>query len=196
MPVVVYGGKHESGAFFVPAKEFKRIWSEAGESTLVSLSEGSKSYDVLIQDVDTHPLSGEPVHADFYAIDVNKPVEVKVELEFDGVSPAVKNLGALLVKVMHELEIKVLPKHLVHEIKVDISKLEKFGDKIHASDIALPETAELLTPGTEVVVMVSEPREEKEEEEAPVDLTNIEISEDRGKKEEAAEGAAPAEEKK
>jgi len=189
LPVVVYGSKHKSSSYFVDGKAFKKIWKDAGESTLVSLTEGKKNYDVLIQDVSVHPISDEPLHVDFYAIDVNKPVEVKVALEFAGISPAVKNLSALLVKVMHEIEIKVLPKNLVHEISVDISKLENFGDKIHASDVVLPPSAELLTTPTEVVVMVTEPREEKEEEVAPVDLTAIEV-EKKGKVEKDGEAVS------
>lgn len=194
LPVVVYGSGHASGPYFVDSKSFKKIWKAAGESTLVSLKEEKKNYDVLIQDVATNPLSGEPIHADFYAIDVNKPVEVKVAIEFTGHSPAVKNLGALLVKVMHELEIKVLPKRLIHEITVDISKLENFGDKIHASEVTLPESAELLTAPTEVVVMVTEPKEEKEEEEVPDDLSAIEV-EKKGKESKEGEEAAAAETK-
>lgn len=174
LPVVVYGAKHKAGDYFIDLKTFKKTWKEAGESTLITLKEGTKDFDVLIHDVALHPLSGEPIHADFLAIDASKPVEVKVALSFVGVSPAVKNLGALLVKVMHEIEVKILPKNLVHEIEVDISGLEKFGDAIHASDIKLPESAELLTLATEAVALVKEVVEEKEEV-APVDLTAIEV---------------------
>ncbi|MEK7535768.1 MAG: 50S ribosomal protein L25 [Patescibacteria group bacterium] len=197
LPVVVYGSGHKSGSFFVDLKNFKKLWKVAGESTLVSLKEDKKNYDVLIQDVAVHPLSGEPIHADFYAIDVNKPVEVKVALEFIGVSPAVKNLGALLVKVMHEIEIKVLPKNLVHQIEVDISSLANFGDSVHARDIKLPETAELLTNPDEAIALVKEIIEEKEEEVAPVDLTAIEVEKKGKEPKEGEENSetAPADKK-
>ena len=196
LPVVVYGAKHKSEPFFVDVKVFKKVLKSAGESTLVTLVEGTKNFDVLIQEVDIHPITGEPLHVDFYAVDINKPVEVTVALEFVGTSPAIKNLGALLVKVMHEIEIKILPKHLVHEIKVDISKLENFGDQIHARDVKLPETAILITDGDEVVALVKEIFEEKEEEVAPVDLSAIEV-EKKGKEEkEGEEGTAPVPEKK
>lgn len=186
LPVVVYGSKHKAGDYFIDLKSFKKIWKAAGESTLVSLKEGTKDFDVLIHDVALHPLSGEPIHADFLAIDASKPVEVKIALSFVGTSPAVKNLGALLVKVMHEIEVKILPKNLTHEIEVDISSLEKFGDAIHASDIKLPVSAELLTPATEAIALVKEVIEEKEEE-APIDLTAIELSEKKGKVEKEGE---------
>src|SRR3989344_3037731 len=176
LPVVVYGSKHKSASYFLELKDFKKVWQKAGESTLVSLKDGAKSVDVLIHDVSLHPLSGEPIHADFYAVDTTKPVEVHVALDFVGVSPAVKNLGANLVMVMHE-------------IKVDISKLENFGDKIHVSDIVLPESAELITPATEAVALVKEVVEVVEEE-APVDLTKIEV-EKKGKEPKEGEEAAP-----
>ena len=205
LPVVVYGpsmkvgagSKHKSASYFLELKDFKKIWQKAGESVLVSLitgetEAGKKKIDVLIHAVAHHPLSGEPIHADFYAVDTTKPVEVHVALDFVGVSPAVKNLGANLVKVMHEIEIRVLPKHLVHEIKVDISKLEKFGDKIHVSDIILPESAELITPAEEAVALVKEVVEEKEEEVAPVDLTKIEVEKKGKEPKEGEEAVAEA----
>lgn len=200
LPVVVYGGpsskvgtgKHKTHSFFLELKDFKKAWATAGESTLISLKDGAKSaYDVLIHNVALHPLSGEPIHADFFAVDATKPVEVKVSLDFVGTSLAVKNLGALLVKVMREIEIKVLPKHLVHEIKVDVSSLGNFGDKIHVSDVVLPESAELITPGTEVVALVSEPKAEEVEEAAPVDISKIELSEKKGKEVKEGDEATP-----
>src|SRR3989344_2647223 len=107
LPIVVYGFGHKSAPYFVDAKSFNKVWEEAGESTLVSLKEGTKEFDILIHDVDVHPITGSPIHADLLAIDVSKPVQVEVELDFIGVSPAVKNLGALLVKVMHKVEIEI-----------------------------------------------------------------------------------------
>ena len=203
LPVVVYGFGHESASFFVDQKSFKKVWSDAGESTLVTLSEKAdkaektgkadkhgKNFDTLIHDVTVNPLTGEPIHADFLAIDASKPVQVSVELDFVGVSPAVKNLGALLVKVLHEVEIEVLPKHLVHSIAVDITKLENFDDKILASALTLPETAKLITEPEEIVALAALPREEEVEEETPPDLTAIEV-EQKGKTEEE-EGEAPA----
>ena len=180
LPIVVYGFGHKSAPYFINAKSFNKVWEEAGESTLVSLKEGSKDFDVLIHDVAVHPLTGLPIHADLLAIDVSKPVEVEVDLDFIGISPAVKNFGALLVKVMHKIEIKVLPKYLIQELGVDVSVLEKFEDKIYARDVKLPQSATLITDPDEIVVLVAEPKEEKEEEVAPIDFSTIEV-EQRGK---------------
>ncbi|MEX0910138.1 MAG: 50S ribosomal protein L25 [Candidatus Paceibacterota bacterium] len=186
LPVVVYGRKEESKPFFVAVKDFEKVLKEAGESTVVDLMcpEGDKS--VLIYAVDYHPVSGLPIHADFYAVEKDKKVEVDVELVFVGESPAVKGLNGILVKVIHALTIEAKPADLPHDIKVDISSLVDFDSQITVADLNLPTGVTSLIPAEEVVALVSAPKEEEPEEatEAP-DLSNIE-AEKKGKKEEEA----------
>src|ERR1017187_4770252 len=100
MPAVFYGPKEESTSVSVVAKEFKKVWKQAGESSVIILKEGAKEHEALIYAVDVHPLSGEPRHADFYVIEKGKKVKVRVPLTFSGVSPAVKDKGAILIKVL------------------------------------------------------------------------------------------------
>jgi len=188
LPVVVYGhGIKSSLDYFVSLKDFEKVYNDVGESSLVSLADGDKKRDVLVHDVARHPLSGRLLHADFLAIDVSKPVEVEVELNFVGVSPAVKNLGGILLRVMHTIEISVLPKNLPNELIVDLTKLENIDDQLEAKDIKLPEGATLITDSDETIVIVSEPKEEKEEV-APVDLATAVKVEEKGKKPAEGEG--------
>ncbi|KKS48728.1 MAG: 50S ribosomal protein L25 [Candidatus Azambacteria bacterium GW2011_GWF2_42_22] len=79
-----------------------------------------------------------------------------------------------------------MPKDLPHNIKVDVSVLINFGDQILAEDIILPKGVTLLANPKEVVATISAPREEKEEEVAPADLSTIEV-EKKGKEEEKKE---------
>jgi len=116
-------------------------------------------------------------------------VEVAIPLVFEGVSPAVEG-GANLVKVLHEIEVEADPMSLPHDIKVDISVLVTVDDQIHAKDLVLPAGVSLVTPAGEVVALVQEVVEEKEEVAAPADISSIEV-EKKGK-EEPAEGEAPA----
>ena len=141
----------------------------------------------MIHDVDLDPVTDKPRHADFYAIEKGKTLEISVPLEFIGVAGAVKELGGILVKVMHEVEIEALPKDLPHNIVVDISSLKTFDDVIKASDIKLPEGVTLKVKADEVIASVYEPKEEVEV--APVDLSAIEVAK-KGK--EAKEGEAEA----
>jgi len=189
IPVVIYGPKEETQSFFVFTKEFKKIFKDAGESSVVTLKCDGADKDTLIKEVAFNPVSGEPVHADFYVIEKGKKVEVAVPLVFVGESPAVKDLGGTLVKVIHELEIEAMPKDLPHEVEVDISGLVDFESRIFASDIKLPAGVEMITEGEEVVALAGQAGEEVVEVEEPADLSTIEV-EKKGKKEEE-EGETP-----
>lgn len=191
LPVAAYGPKEKSAPLFVDAVEFEKVWKTAGESAVIELEivgEGVK--DSLIHEVEIHPISRKPIHADFYLIEKGKKIEVAIPINFVGVSAAVK-AGATLVKVLHELEIEAMPKDLPKAIDVDISVLVGLDSQIHARDIKLPAGVTLVTKEEEVVAAVAEQKEE-EVVAAPVDLSAIEV-EKKGKKEEEGEGeAAPA----
>ena len=106
-----------------------------------------QSDDVLVYDAEKDPVRGEFVHVDFYALDVDKPITADVNIVFEGVAPAVKELGGVLVKVLHKLEIEALPKDFPHEIKIDVSKLANIGDRITVKDLALGKSVKVKVRG-------------------------------------------------
>lgn len=188
IPAVFYGKGVEATPISISGTDFLKVWKEAGESTIVKISGVGEDRDVLIHDVDVDPVKGDPRHADFYVIEKGKKLTVSVPLEFIGEAPAVKSLGGILTKVVHELEIEVLPQDLPQHIDVDVSSLIDFDTQIHVKDIALPNGVTAVTDQEEVVALVAEA---KEEEEGPVDapdLSTIEV-EKKGKVEESEEGA-------
>lgn len=192
LPAVVYGRSEESTPIAMSRKDFEKVFRAAGESTVITLKGLGEDKDALIHDVAVDPVTGATLHADFYAIEKGQTVTVSVPLEFDGISPAVKDLGGILLKVMHELEMEVVPKDLPHAIHVDISALTDLDSQIKIKDLSLPSSAKITIDADEVVAMITVAKEEVEEA-APADLSAIEISEDRGKKEEEGDGEAAAE---
>lgn len=184
-PAVVYGAGTPSTSLSVPAQQFIKVFKEAGESEIVTLELEGKKLNVLIHEVQWHPVKDMVMHADFYVVDMNKEIEVVVPIEFTGVSEAVK-LGGVLVKVMHELEIKSMPNNLPHEIMVDISALVNLHDQIHVKDLVMPKGVEVLNDADDVICIAEPAGEEMVEDAAPIDLSSIEV-EKKGKKEEAEE---------
>lgn len=183
MPAVFYGKMTESTPVTLLRKDFISVWHTAGESGVVTLKTPKGTVDTLIQAVDLDPVTDIPRHADFYVFEKGKKIEVSVPLEFVGVSPAVKDLGGLLVKSLHDLKISADPQHIPHDIQVDISSLLDFTSQILASELKLPAGVDLVENPDEVVASASAPREELVEESAPVDLSAIEV-EKKGKKDE------------
>jgi large subunit ribosomal protein L25 len=192
VPAVFYGPKEPSTPVKMNLVDFKKAWKTAGESTVVSLEGDGIEAEVLIHDVDLHPVTDVPVHVDFYAIEKGKKLSVDVPLEFIGVSPAVKDLGAVLVKVLHDIKIEALPKDLPHKLEVDISGLIGFDSVLTAGDIKLPAGVTLKVKLEEVIASVYEPKEEVVEA-APVDLSTIEVEKKGKEAKEGAEGAETAE---
>jgi len=193
LPAVFYGPKEKATPITVPLVEFKKLWKKAGESSIILLKDGNDEHETLIHEIDLHPLSGEPRHADFYVIEKGKKVNVSVPLVFEGVAPAVKDKGGILVKVHREVEIEAAPKDLPHELKVDISSLKEFTDVIYAKDIKLPSGVELKINPDEVITSISEAKEEVEEAPTAIDVSAIEV-EAKGKEAKGAVGAKEGEE--
>ena len=78
LPAVLYGPKIKNFSIEIDFKEFENIYKEAGESSLISLEIDSDKFPVLIHDVKKDPLTGKPIHADFYQPILTEEVEATV----------------------------------------------------------------------------------------------------------------------
>ncbi|MEK7390765.1 MAG: 50S ribosomal protein L25 [Patescibacteria group bacterium] len=192
MPAVFYGKKEKSTPVSVPLADFLKVWKKAGKSSIVILKSEKGDVEALIQEVDLDPITEQPRHADFYVFEKGHKIKVDVPLEFVGTSPAVKDLGGILIRVLHKLKIEAMPKDLPPKVEVDISSLVNFESQIVAGGLIMPAGVTLVEGAAEVIALVAEPKEEKEEEVAPVDLSAIEVEKKGKKEEEGAEGATPA----
>ncbi len=192
LPAVFYGPKEKSTPITVSMVDFIKVWRKAGESSVIVLKEGSNEHEALIHDIDVHPVSGKPRHADFYVIEKGKKVKVNIPIVFTGVAPAVKDKGGILVKVLREIEIEAKPKDLPHEFTVDIASLSDLTSVITVKEIKLPKDVDLVTNPDEIVASVATAKEELDEVK-PIDMSSIEV-EKKGKipKEGEEDVSAPA----
>lgn len=191
IPAVVYGHKVKNFLLDVDYKEFKKVFKEAGESSLVELKvEGEKeNRPVLIHETQKDPITDNFIHIDFFQTSLTEEVEVEVALVIEGASPAVKELGGTLVKNISEISVKALPQNLPHEIKVSIDGLKTFEDHILVKDLVLPQNVKVMLNPDEIVVSVAEPAKVDEElsEEIKEDIEGIKKVEKEKKEEEVVE---------
>lgn len=162
MPAIVYGEKVNAQAIAVSLVSFAKVLKEAGESVMITLNVEDAPHHVLIHDIAYDPIRGFPIHADFHAVRMDKVLRVKVAFVFTGLAPAVKDLGGVLVKVLHEVEVEALPQDLPHELTVDSSSLVDFNSRIFIKDILLPKGVSIVGTVTDVVALVEPPRSEEE----------------------------------
>lgn len=162
IPAVVYGHGIENKNLELEYNSFDKVFKEGGESTLVDLNIDGEIVKVIISDVQYEPVKGRYRHVDLHQINMNEEITANVELHFVGEPKAVKDFGGVLVHNISELEIKCLPGDLVGEIEVDVSKLDTFDDVITIADLIISDKIEIVGHElTDVVAMVSEPREEE-----------------------------------
>ena len=169
LPAVLYGSGLKPLSLEIKESEFEAVYKQAGESSLILLEIGGKALEVLIHDVKVDPLTNKIIHADFYHPSGKKEVEAEIPLVFKGISPAVKELSGTLVHEISHLKVKGLAKNLPREIKVDVSNLKTFEDKILIKDLRVPEGIKILKEAKEIVALVVPPEKEEIVEEKPVE---------------------------
>lgn len=203
IPGVIYGHNVRSEPVVVESQAFARVFADAGSTTLVALDVEGDARNVLIREVQYHPLNDNFLHVDFYQVRMDEALHAQVPLKFVGESAAVKDLGGILVRNIDTVEVKALPKDLPHDLEVDIAMLANFNDTIHIADLKLPAGVEVINAGTDVIALVQPPRSEEElkslEEEVKEDVESIEATAEKKPEEVTpAEGepAAPDDEAK
>ncbi len=189
LPAILYGPKVKPLPIEIDLKEFKKIYKEAGESSLISLEVEKEKFLVLIYEIKEDSLTDEITHVDFYQPILTEEVEATVPIIFEGISPAVKDLGGTLIKEIQEVDVKALPQNLPHDIKVNIDTLNTFEDEILIKDLKIPAGVKILKEMNEIVAVVVPPTKVEEELEKPIEekVEEVEKVEEKKEKEEVSE---------
>lgn len=194
LPAVMYGRDADSTPIMVNMSTFMKLWHEAGTSTVFELeTEDGDTQPALIQDIDIHPVTDNPIHADIYVIEKGQTVTVDLPIEIAGTAPAIKNKGGLLVRILHSVEVEADPTKLPSNLEVDVSALTEFGSQATIGDIKVPDGVEVLADDEEVVVLIEEPTELEELEpdedgEEEFGFDDIEVEGEKKDEEEGEEG--------
>lgn len=162
MPAVVYGRDFKPLSVQIPVKDFEKVYSEAGESTVVYLKIGGQDYPTIIKDVVRDALNDGFLHADFQKIRLDEKIHAKIQFNFMGKSEAIEGLGGILVKNMSEIEVEGFPQDLPHQIDVDLVSLKEFKDQILVKDLPISPKLTVQADVNAIVVLVQEPISEEE----------------------------------
>lgn len=172
IPAVLYGHGIKNRSISVPVHTFSNIYKQAGENTLIDLTIGKESAQkVIIHDIQHDPLTEKLIHVDFYQVRMDEKITTEIPLKFIGESPAVKEHGAVLIKVRDAIQIECLPNDLIPEIHIDLSVLRTLEDNIRIKDVPLPKTIHVLDDPDESIALVTAQKVEEEPITAPVQET-------------------------
>ncbi len=154
--------------------KLRKIYDEAGESTLVYLTVGDEKSErpVLFKDMEFYPLRHVPFHVVFMQVNLKEKVEAAVPIEYVG---EFKVDGGVLLKLRDSVDVSALPTDLPENFVIDLASLKEVDQSISLADLAIDKSkvefvlSEDTNPEDVLLVQVQEEREEEPEEEVVAD---------------------------
>jgi len=192
VPGVIYGHKEAVVPVTLPKKEIVNHLSRGAH--VFDLNLAGKNEKVLVKEVQYDHLGLEVIHVDFARVSLDEKVEVTVPLELKG-TPKGEAEGAVLQQIIAELEIECLVTDIPDKIVHNVSEMEK-DSVLHISDLKFPPGVKCLKDGDLIVATVKEIQEEAPAVEAAEGAAEPEVIGRKPEEAAAAEGEAPAAEKK
>jgi len=149
IPAVIYGHGAEPIHITLPAKATSLAVRTA--NALLSLDVNGEGHLALVKDVQRDPIKQIIEHIDLLTVRQGEKVTVDVPVHVTGETApgTVHNLELTVISLEAEAT------HLPEAVEVDIEG-RAAGEHIHASDLALPKGAVLLTDAEALVVNISE----------------------------------------
>lgn len=140
VPAVVYGANKDPEPITIDPGQLRAARMQPGFfATLFDVAIEGNKQQVLCRDLQLHPVTDQPMHADFLRVTDSTRINVEVPVEFENEeqSPGLKSGGVLNV-VRHEVEVICRAGSIPSSFVVDLTGLE-VGDSIHISNITLPD---------------------------------------------------------
>jgi len=160
IPANVYGTNSKPLSILVDRKEFQAVThTQAGGNVLILLKiEGDKEKNVLIKEIQRHPVSEAVDHVDFNVISLTKKIRAKVPVHEKGTPAGIKE-GGVLDHAHREIEVECLPTEIPDKVEINVENL-KINDAIHVKDLALPAGVTCVLAPDEVILKVLPPQKE------------------------------------
>lgn len=170
LPANVYGRGIPSESVQVNLSEFKKVYKEAGETGIIELDLGDEKKPVLVNNIQNQPMTGEPIHADFFQVNLKEKVTAAIPVEITGEAPSEKMGVGTAVQYVKEVEVEALPGDLLESFIVDISELAEVDQAIYVKDLKYDkEKIEIKSDIEQIVVKVEPPQKEEEPEPVPAE---------------------------
>ena len=182
VPGVIYGGGEEPQHFTVDARVLRNTLSHAAQVIEVAI-DGAPT-NVLIKDVQRHPVRGEAIHVDLLRVRMDQAIHATVPVEFTGheQAPGVVE-GGIFNQELREVNIEALPGDIPDSISHDVSGLE-MNATLTLEVLVAPSGVTLLDDAETVIATITPPTLEPVEEEIETETELV------GEEGEAAEAQA------
>lgn len=136
----------------------------ASDALVYHVTVGGTRKNVLIKEIQYHPVTDEILHVDFKGVHMDDKVDVQIPIHLLGKPAGVKDEGGQLHQTLMNVIISALTINIPTSFEIDVSEMH-IGDAVHARDLELTEGVELVTAQDTLVVNVAHAKGVTEEEE-------------------------------
>ncbi len=143
VPAIVYGQGEPATPIQFREIDMVRILRSGGLSQLIEIRGLGKPMNVLIKDLQRHPIRRTLLHVDFYRVQMDVKIQTDLPVHTVGESEALKG-GAVLIHHMDAITVECLPGDIPEALVADLSKLKTLNDVITVADLPIPEGVEVL----------------------------------------------------
>ncbi|MDX1403427.1 MAG: 50S ribosomal protein L25/general stress protein Ctc [Woeseiaceae bacterium] len=146
VPAILYGGGRPPRKLaFDHNKVIRQLQNESFYSSILNIKVGEKSQAAIVKDIQRHPSRPIILHMDFQRIVEDQKIRMNVPIHYLNADKAkgVKEEGGSVSRLITDVEVSCLPKHLPEYFEVDIEHLG-LNEMLYLSDIPVPEGVEIL----------------------------------------------------
>ncbi len=188
LPGNVYGKNFSSTAVQLPYKDFIGLYNKVGTTGLVDLEIDGKKHPVLIHNIAINTLTHDPIHADFFIVNLKEKITANVPIIAEGEASAVAEKKGILLQLLNEAEIEALPSDLPESIVVDVTSLAEVDEQITVEQLSTPTGVTLLNEANQAVFKIGElVTQEAQEQEAQEEAEAAAASEEGATESESTE---------
>jgi len=166
VPAVLYGHGDAPEHIAVDGHAFGELLTHGGRNAIITLIDGGrKRQTALVREIQLHPVSRRVIHADLQRVSADETINTRLPIVTVGVADGVRNFGAVMDVITHELEVEGPASRIPENLEVDVTALG-VHEHMTAADVTLPEGFKLLTSPETIVVSIEPSRTARELEEA------------------------------
>ncbi len=164
VPAVLYGSHIDPQAISLGLNEVNKYLRGSHVGSSLNLNVDGEEYFVILKDIQNHPVRGDVIHLDFQALQAGEKVRVTIPIFITGHDNLKQDI--IIQELNTEIELSVLPSHLIDSITVDISNVE-VGDTLSVSDLDInnDENFEVFSSPDQLIYTVMEAQVYTEEDE-------------------------------
>ncbi len=163
VPATIYGdSKKPTSVCLAPKEVMSQLVKNSLYSNIYKVTLDGKSQEVLIRDIQLHPVKDYPLHVDMLRVGDKTITRLELPVVFNNQDkcPGLKFGGSLNV-LLHHLEIACNPKFAPKQVEIDLAAA-KAGTVIKIEDIELPKGVKTYYPkGTPIASLTVQSAEEE-----------------------------------